>query len=166
MFKKKTRIHGCRVYSTGTGQGLVTGSCEQYEKPWGGIFPLWTLTLRQWIIGSRRFEATYCRHLQRLLGYFEHWRLEYYLASTDRDPFTHWRSVTSQRNHIRCNTAVIHSKFPTLRLQKIIWNLWLTDHVSFSDLPCRVELFSHDARSLSCREGQKLEVKRQCRLLS
>jgi hypothetical protein len=30
------------------------------------------LTLRQLVIGSRRFEATWCPHLQELLGHLEH----------------------------------------------------------------------------------------------
>lgn len=57
-------------------------------------------------------------------------------------------------------------KIPSLEVTKIIWSIWLTEHFSFSDWPCPVELFSHDARSLSRREGQKLEGKQQCRLLS
>jgi hypothetical protein len=83
--------------------GYVAVECIQLAQdkdPWRAVvksmknleaefFPFWTVMLRQWIIGSRRFGATYCRHLQILLGYFEHWRWEYYLALTGRDPITH-----------------------------------------------------------------------------
>lgn len=92
------------------------------------------------------------------LGYFEHWRLGYYLASTGRDHITHWRSVISQTKHIRCYTAVIFSEFPALRLRKMIWSLWLTEQLLASqDWACRVDLVMIQEKSLWCRDGQKLK---------
>jgi hypothetical protein len=62
----------------------------------------------------------------------------------------------SQTNHIHCYTVVIFSNFPALRLQKIIWNLWLTEQLLASqNWLCRVELFSHDARKIFCVERDR-----------
>jgi hypothetical protein len=124
------------------------------------FFPLWTVTLRQWIIGSLRFEATYCRHLQRLLGYFEHWRWGYYLITLPRQvgillPID---GVSHPRRIISAVIQLIFSKIPGIEVTRMIWSLWLTEQLLASqDWPCRVGLFSNDARKALCREGQKLK---------
>jgi hypothetical protein len=133
--------------------GYVAVECIQLAEdrdPWRAVvnsmknlevefLPFWTVTLRQWIIGPRRFEATYCRHLQMLLGCFEHWRWGHYLSSTGRHPITHWRSFTSRRT-ISAVMQLWYSQNSQPWGYKNYLKTWLTEQLLASqDWPCRVE---------------------------
>ena len=70
-----------------------------------GIPFLWDMTQREWVVGSRRFETTYCPPHQGSIGprrinlsVFEY--EGHYVASKRRNPLAHSRSVVSHKNGI------------------------------------------------------------------
>lgn len=62
---------------------------------------LWAMALRQWIIGSRRFEGTKCPHLQRSRRY-ESMNMKHYVSSTCRNTLTHWQQNILEELNTLC----------------------------------------------------------------